>query len=892
MSLTSLLVLGALSIPAPAAGDPPFLTDLVFLPGDDAVAPAAGAQISPEIAAGGPGYLAVWVDVRTSLTSLSSFSGGPVFHPYIGSMWDIYAARLDADGNLIDDQAPIVVAQQILNQGMPDVAWNGENWLVVWSGQEGMACCSDIHLYAARVSPDGVLLDPDPIEVDPVSDDTYWPTVGSDGTNWLVVWRDWDLQEGVATLDGTRIAPDGTVLDPGGVHLRHDVYNSYPIDPDLAWAGDEYLLVWEEDSGEIAGQRVASDLQKIGGVFRINTYGPSEGHNPRVATNGTEFFVAYWEDRYYGWSQLYGARVAHDGAILDPAGIEVTEYADYTNFEPAMDYDGTNYVVVYGLGAFEYDLYATRVAPDGTVLDPGGIPISIAPYYHREPAVACGAQGTSLVLWLDSRHDGSMSGDIFAATLSTDRSVGEHFCVSLGTPRQTGLRMTAAGDGFAAVFKSETSVASRILFQRMDGTGAPLDLEPIEIAAGDFEIASPSIAWNGSVYLVVWSDTGPNEIYGRRVDASGAVLDASPIAILPGDMPDVAALGDEFLVVSSHEDPHEIRRPKAVRVDESGQVLGSPAVIGSSYALVPRVTAFGERWLAVWEQWPSHDNTRANLYAAFVGGDGLGQGSFLVTYDAIAASSKPAIAVAGDTALIVWHDNRQAPEAKDLFMRRILSDGTLLDPQGGIRVTSAANSQFDPAAAWDGDQYVLAYGDFRNDSSLDQHRGDIYGARVSGSGEVIDPDGFPVADDDPPEMLPAVASAGGVSVIGASVFRQEAQHAGLRIAVRVLGPGLGSASTPESAASGLGGSIRVAPNPSSAISEISLMLASGGPVSAAVYDILGRTVRQLHDGAVPAGAATLRWDGRDDGGRPVAPGLYLVRVRSAEAPQTTKILRR
>lgn len=881
-------LLCALLVWSVSAAEPPPLSDLEFLPGDDALAPAAGKQLSPEIAPGGQGFLAVWVDQRTSLTSIPNFTGGPYFHPYIGSMWDIYAARLDAQGNLLDE-APIIVAQQILNQGMPDVAWNGESWLVVWSGQKGMACCPDIHLYAARVSADGVLLDQDPIEVDPVSDDVYWPTVASDGVNWLVVWRDWDLQEGIATLDGARIAADGTVLDPGGTYVRHDTHNSYPIDPDLVWAGDEFLLVWEEDSGEIAGQRLASDLQSIGPVFRINTYSPSVGHNPRVATNGMDFFVTYWEDRYYGWAQLFGVRVAHDGAILDPGGIEVTDYADYTNFEPAVDFDGSNYVVVYSLGGFDYDLYTTRVTLDGTILDPQGIPISIAPYYHTSPAVGSGSGGPSVALWEDFRFDGSIEGDIFAATISADGTVGEHFCASLGVPRQTELRMTTTSDGYAAVYRSESSVGSRIVLQRLDSAGNPVDAEPIEVATGDFNMRSPAVSWNGTLFLVVWEDTSQEQICGRRVDASGVPIDAGPIPILPGNMPDVAAKGDMFLVVSSHEDPHEVRLPKAVRVDSGGQVLSPSAVIGSNYAVVPRVSAFGDRWLVVWEQWPTHDNTRANLYGAFVGDNGLGQGSFLISYDAIAASSKPVVAAAADTALIVWHDNRQAPESKDLYFRRILGDGTLLDPQGGIRITSAANSQFDPAAAWDGVRYIISLGDFRNDSELDQHRGDIYGARISGSGQVIDPEGFAVMNESIPEMLPSTAASAGRAILGSSVFRQEAPFVALRVGYRVSG--LGASSAPDAFVS-RPSTILVSPNPGSGTAKVALHLEQGAHVSVVIYDIQGRQVRRLYKGSLLEGLSTLTWDGRNASGRVLTPGVYLMRLTGDFETRTAKIIRR
>ncbi len=57
----------------------------------------------------------------------------------------------------------------------------------------------------------------------------------------------------------------------------------------------------------------------------------------------------------------------------------------------------------------------------------------------------------------------------------------------------------------------------------------------------------------------------------------------------------------------------------------------------------------------------------------------------------------------------------------------------------------------------------------------------------------------------------------------------------------------------------------------------------------AVYDVTGRRVRQLWDATVPAGSATITWDGRDDAGRPVASGTYFVRASTRGSTRTTKL---
>jgi Tol biopolymer transport system component len=65
------------------------------------------------------------------------------------------------------------------------------------------------------------------------------------------------------------------------------------------------------------------------------------------------------------------------------------------------------------------------------------------------------------------------------------------------------------------------------------------------------------------------------------------------------------------------------------------------------------------------------------------------------------------------------------------------------------------------------------------------------------------------------------------------------------------------------------------PNPFNPSTTISLKLPETGTVSLAVYDIIGRKVRDLVNGPLARGAHSLVWDGRDSAGRPVSSGVYL-----------------
>jgi flagellar hook assembly protein FlgD len=69
------------------------------------------------------------------------------------------------------------------------------------------------------------------------------------------------------------------------------------------------------------------------------------------------------------------------------------------------------------------------------------------------------------------------------------------------------------------------------------------------------------------------------------------------------------------------------------------------------------------------------------------------------------------------------------------------------------------------------------------------------------------------------------------------------------------------------------------PNPFRQATAIRYTLAKREHAKIAVYDVNGRRVRTLVDGVQDPGELTLRWDGRNDEGRDLAPGVYFVRYR-------------
>jgi len=80
------------------------------------------------------------------------------------------------------------------------------------------------------------------------------------------------------------------------------------------------------------------------------------------------------------------------------------------------------------------------------------------------------------------------------------------------------------------------------------------------------------------------------------------------------------------------------------------------------------------------------------------------------------------------------------------------------------------------------------------------------------------------------------------------------------------------------------------PNPFNPTTTLRFGVAVRGPADLVVYDARGRAVRTLwRDGAAAPGSYRVTWDGRDDGGRRVASGVYHARLRTAGNALTRRL---
>ena len=167
----------------------------------------------------------------------------------------------------------------------------------------------------------------------------------------------------------------------------------------------------------------------------------------------------------------------------------------------------------------------------------------------------------------------------------------------------------------------------------------------------------------------------------------------------------------------------------------------------------------------------------------------------------------PALAFDGTNYLVVWADYRSGTSC-DIYGARVSPAGRVLDP-AGIAISTAADDQSAPALAFDGTNYLVVWQDSRSRHGLRRlrragqpggdacstrpgsrsrprrdnqhgtgarlrrhelprrlaglplgHEPDIYGARVSPAGTVLDPSGIPISTAANSQSSPALAFDG------------------------------------------------------------------------------------------------------------------------------------
>lgn len=812
LRVSSFLLLLAL-VPRAAAQGPP-LGSAALLPGAASTFVASGDQKAPAFALGQDSTLVVFEDGR----------GGDL---------DVVGIRLDATGQPLDAR-PFPIARSAGTQTTAKVAWNGQNWLVVYSNQVPTA--SNYFQYevaAKRVSPSGQVLDADPISLGADSTGGNF-AVTSDGANWLVAATGYTA--GNSDIVGWRIDNAGTVLDAAPVVIQPGTYYVF-FNIQAAYVQGQYVIAWN-DASLVKARRFSSTLQPLDGGQPASL--TSSG---KLGSNGSDV-VMLWVRQTPAFMQEV-AMSWYDASLqpLSPAPIPLTTAEANVSLDPVgLVHSGGTWIAAWTTVGSQV-AKAARVTSQGTVLDFDGITIAENnPSVLYGPTLGALANGGAAFAWHDARLNDN---NVYSVALTQVLASKPELCLSLASEAQRSPRVAAGpSHQFLVTYRADTSAGSRILAQRVDRNGVAIDVNPLEVAsAPNAKLFAGGAAWNGSLYLVAYSDQQQGKVFARRLASDGTWIDASPIAVQNGGSADVAALGGDFLVsalrVVSTNPQFIASYGMRVRGLDGALLDPTPLPLAGSYATRSRITTLGGKWLVATEVHATHDANASSVQATFVDAAGVVTPPVVVATANIQNWGIVDVASSGSSALFVYQSGSNWVNV-DVFARRMNVSGSLTGST--VNVTGGdVNGQLRPTIVWTGDDYFVAFETYQNNPWFYDFETDVYGARVSESGVLLDAQPFALWNTADWEVTPHAASHGDGRALFASSVYDEPTYGAFHVSTRALGlTGLTNFGTGTAGCAGLQ-TMDASPTPKVGQSAFTLQC-SHGPAHALGLCLVGNAV--------------------------------------------------
>ncbi|MCX7805964.1 MAG: hypothetical protein N3A38_12345 [Planctomycetota bacterium] len=363
---------------------------------------------TPAAAFGKDVYLVVWQSGRFGKGDLRKGFGG------LG-IADIVGCRVDKSGKPLDE-APFVICGAKDIQERPRVAFGKGVFLVVW---HDLRTGKDWDVYAARVAPDGKVLDADGFPVAAAANNQACPDVAWDGNDFAVAWQDF-RSDAKYEVYGARVSAEGKVTDAQGVLLYSGLKSGYHVYYPAAASqgGGRSLVLWCAMGWSGAAYRdppaggtfLAEGKALQASVYKEKDHGPGRNASPACLAAGTKTYLAAWRtDTSAGRGNAPNGSTA---MVLDTEGkpvkrLHVSDRGGRIQ-SPAAAWDGSDYVVAWHETRMEKPphqgpylaVYAAKVSeagerkPDQAFVLSGTLGSPAA-----EPAVASDGAGTTLIAY-------------------------------------------------------------------------------------------------------------------------------------------------------------------------------------------------------------------------------------------------------------------------------------------------------------------------------------------------------------------------------------------------------------------------------------------------------------------------------------------------------------
>ena len=471
-------------------------------------------------------------------------------------------------GPLIGAELPVddvVYTQQTGQQYSPFIAAGGQGALIVWTNDPsgGTSAVIPISIDFARIDPQGNFLDPLPVAigtptsaVDPASPAAAW-----NGNQALVVWSAGGASAGDVEVRGSRITPDGTVLDPGTASLPGGISVELGEKyggggPSVIPFGDGFMVFWAASDGSPYCNRVGPDgsvPSTAGSLVALPADGVTRSAGGPAPVTGGVLVVVY---QYMAGVKVM--KVDGNGAALTPlsdwAGAASTNVAG-----AALASNGGN-------GAFlcwgEQTAANQPVTIYGRRADATATWVDAAPFQIR---AAGGQVGRIGAIWDGTRYICSWTDKGTAARVAFQPVAASGTPLAAATVGPSTLATTAVQSAQLAWTGTDYAVAMTrtedgrvadnyggnpdgVLLRMLDANLQPLGTDAVPVTrAPNQQIAPRAAATPDGVYVVYADDRRRDEltmqgaynqdIYGAFVTMSGGVLTPTVTRLTPNGNP-------------------------------------------------------------------------------------------------------------------------------------------------------------------------------------------------------------------------------------------------------------------------------------------------------------------------------------------------------------------
>lgn len=655
------------------------------------------------------------------------------------------------------------------NQIQPAIAFDGTNYLAVWSDDRDG---TDSDIWGTRISQTGAVLDPLGIKIATTTGIQSRPTVGFNGTNYIVAYEDFLTGGGsAANIVAAKVSKTGVVTAIGSVAATAANEQRPAI---ATRSNGTALLTWNAGSAAMAS---IFNGTSFGTAFQIATAAVVEPMGVAASTS-SDYLVTYSTNTDLEGQLVTTAGALHGSAFAVSAGSGTQSQSNAT-------FDGTNFDVVFanaGGTSTGTDVFGTRVSTAGAVLDHhtegsasvGGLVIAEVTQSQDTPNIEC-TSTTCLVVWEDLRNVNTTNYDVFGQLMTTGFALsGSNFAISTAAQPQENPVVATSPSGFYGIWRDlRDDNAFQTFGATISTAGAVGTAGPI--GTGNNRETQPTMGRAGSIFGMFWSDSRvfSNNIELVRFNASNTKLDATALTVSNAANAQISPsastdLGSNSLVVWSDTRNNVDKDIFAARVALStGTVLdtaGTPITTAKGDQLSPAVASSGSVALAVWAD--RRSGTSFDIYGALINSSGTVSVADIVISAAAGDQTSPSVTFdpTASQFIVVWQDKRQVP-VNHIFGARVSTAGVVLDTSG-IQITSAGVGQFTPAVtSLTGESFVV-WSDRRNTG-----KSDIFGSRLVGGSSsltVSDPNGIQLSSVVTQQTTPALSGNGtGILVVWA-----------------------------------------------------------------------------------------------------------------------------